>query len=400
MGDATLDIAEVQVLINFPADAGGFFWHHRILLHRVEHGVWLTLTPDHDIERHDLNAVVHRVLQRRAAFPRDIAAVIYAHDPLPKATLLAFKRTAKVQASILGQGEVDETESFTWLVSESGHSKFGTAVDQELLDNDATGLAFSEKGVAVLDGEEVFVERVFDKDLEQWKKKKGLSTGDERLLGDHRDASGRKKLDLSEAVEIMKGDAEEDKDPDFPIRGVRAAKEFHMAVASGTNNMLTYHEQWLRQSGVGKRASAAHIHRNLCEGLQLLHSFDQIDSSTTAIGEHLCRWAIQTELAVERNPSQPDYAGLDIVSGSSLMSDGRAATGKFNEWVTSKLKERSQIWKQERLYLQERRHGKGKGGGKADDDDDDDEDGAKKRKKKKKALKDGKGGGKDPPATS
>ena len=112
------------------------------------------------------------------------------------------------------------------------------------------------------------------------------------------------------------------------------------------------------------------------------------------IQQAITPWGLFTRMGL------PDYAGLDIVLGSSLMSDGRAATGKFNEWVTSKLKERSQIWKQERLYLQERRHGKGKGGGKADDDDDDDEDGAKKRKKKKKVLKDGKGGGKDPPATS
>ena len=35
MGDLTLDIPEVQVLVHYPGDANGLNWHHRILLHRV-----------------------------------------------------------------------------------------------------------------------------------------------------------------------------------------------------------------------------------------------------------------------------------------------------------------------------------------------------------------------------
>ena len=118
MGDYTLDIAEVQVLIHYPGDPDGFNWHHRILLHRITGGVWLTLTPDHDIQRHDLNAVGHRILERRSVFPDDIAAEIYAHDPISKIQLNQFKKRAKTQAAILGEAEVEETESFQWLVCE------------------------------------------------------------------------------------------------------------------------------------------------------------------------------------------------------------------------------------------------------------------------------------------
>ena len=103
---------------------------------------------------------------------------------------------------------------------------------------------------------------------------------------------------------------------------------------------------------------------------------------------------MQTELAVERNPAQPDYSGLDIISGSAVQSDGRATTSKFPEWVTSRLKERAQVWKQERLYNQERRNIRGKGkGGKGGDEDSEDEMTGKLRKKKKK----GSGGGKGNP---
>lgn len=339
--DLTLDIPDVQIVVNYPGDGDGFFWHHRILLHRIEGAQWLTLSPDHEVVRHDLNAIPHRVLMTRAMFPQDIAHEVYAHDPIGLATLQNFKRQARIQATILGEGDVGEPESFQWLIAEVGHARFGQEIDEMLLSDGATGLAFSQKGVAILDGEEIYVEKVMAKDLESWKKRKGLELGDMRLLGDHKDAAGKRRLDLNSAVELMKGGGDDETESDFPIQGTRAAKEYHQAVALGTNGFLAYHEQWLRQSGVQKRASAAHIHRNLCEGLRLLHSWDQVDGSTTAIGEHLSRWAIQTELAVERNPAQPDVdqhcwvtAGPRLrnsESGSHLNSKKEARSGSKND---------------------------------------------------------------------
>ena len=90
---------------------------------------------------------------------------------------------------------------------------------------------------------------------------------------------------------------------------------------------------------------------------------------------------------------------MDIVSGSTLQADGRASTSKFQEWVSSRLKERSAVWKQERLYNQERRlqRGKGKGFGKSGEEDSEDENGSKRRKKKKKGKN---SGGENPPAAT
>ena len=129
-----------------------------------------------------------------------------------------------------------------------------------------------------------------------------------------------------------------------------------------------------------------------------MHTFDQIDASTTAIGEHLSRWMVQTELVVERNPAQPDYSGLDIVAGTSLLADGRAATNKFQEWVAGKLKERSSVWKQERLFAEERRKQKGKGKGGREEDSDEDSD--PRRRKKKKGKNRGQPGGDGPSASA
>ncbi len=99
MGDLTLDIAEVQILVHYPHDPT-FQWHHRVLLHRVEGGTWIALTPDHELQTHNLANTPHRILDRRAPFPPELAADVYAHDPLGKAQLLSFKRQAKIQAVI------------------------------------------------------------------------------------------------------------------------------------------------------------------------------------------------------------------------------------------------------------------------------------------------------------
>ena len=67
--------------------------------------------------------------------------------------------------------------------------------------------------------------------MAEWRRNKGLDGADVRLLGDHRDAAGKKQLDLRQAVMLMKDPT----DADFPIAGVKAAKEFHSSVAASSN---------------------------------------------------------------------------------------------------------------------------------------------------------------------
>ncbi|CAE7263778.1 unnamed protein product [Symbiodinium sp. CCMP2592] len=376
MGNLTLDIPEVQVLVNFPGDANGLNWHHRILLHRVAGAEWIALTPDYDLERHSLGAIRHRVLDRRAPFPDDIAAEVYAHDPVGRAQLSVYKRRAQLMASVLGDGAVEELDTVLWVIADPTHRNFGTEIDAGLLDNEATGVAFASKGVAIVDGEEVFVERVHSSGLAAWK----AARGDVRLLGDHKDGAGKRKLDLAKAVALMRSP----KDDEFPIAGVRAAKELHESISEGPGNFLSYHAEWLRLSGVSSRNAASHVHRNLCDVLRLMHSYDQLDCSALACGETLCRWMIQTELAVERSPAQPDYTGLDIVAGTATLPDGRATTTRFSEWVSGRMKDRAAIWKQERLFKAERK-GRGRGYDRENEDTSDEESpNGKGRKKKKK----------------
>ncbi|CAE8642006.1 unnamed protein product [Polarella glacialis] len=335
-----------KVLVEFPADPDGFFWHHRILLKRIAGPTWLALTPDHDICRHNLETSRHLVLERAAQFPAAQRAFVYAFDPIDRATLEGFKRIAATQAALLGDGGDVEA-----------------------------------KGIVKIGNEEVFVEKVQADQLAAWAAKTVKDAGDIRLLGDHRDAAGKRKLDLSSAVAMMR----ESKIDDFPLQGVRACREYLSAISEGPGNIVSYHSEWVRLSGVNEASAVCHTHRTLAETLRLLVSFDQVDLSNMAGGEQLVRWIIQIETAVERNPKLPDFSGLDIVTGATTTAEGKALAPKFGEWITERMKSRATIWKSQRQYNEERRgsakvKGDGKGGKGAQAAADKDRDGKKKKK--------------------
>eukprot|EP00972_Heterocapsa_arctica_P052964 7798519-Heterocapsa_arctica.AAC.1 len=66
----TLDIVEPQVIVEYPEDENGFFWHHRVLMKRVNGPRWIAMMPDEALVNLDLDAIRHIVVDRAAEFPR------------------------------------------------------------------------------------------------------------------------------------------------------------------------------------------------------------------------------------------------------------------------------------------------------------------------------------------
>ena len=108
--------------------------------------MWLCLTPDLEVSRHDLNAHNHIVLDRHAPFPRAQAPYVYAFDPVSKATLEAKKRAAMAQAVILGEEDLVELTQTVWVVAEKGHARFGEVVPSELIDDGNLTMVSSQRG--------------------------------------------------------------------------------------------------------------------------------------------------------------------------------------------------------------------------------------------------------------
>ena len=256
----TLDIAEIQVVVNFPADANGFFWHHRVLLHKVGGGRWVGLSPDLEVGSVDLHAQAYQVLDRRAPFPVAIAAQVYAFDPIGRAELERFKRQARTRAQLLNDEHEDEQVALVWLVSDVKSPHFGRELDDVTIANAAI---ISDRGVCDLENGTVFIQQMPATEAGTYRTSKDGTLSDLRLSGDHRDGRGRRHLTFHAAVDLCK----ESKFDDWPIQGPRASMEFVQAVRDGGFEPSSYHLQWLKNSGTSQYGAAAHEHRVLLESM-------------------------------------------------------------------------------------------------------------------------------------
>ena len=379
-GVVTLDVAETQVLVYRPADARGLLWHHWVLLKRLAPGQWLGLTPLGAVERVDLTNVQHVVLERLAQFPTAQRATVFAHDPVSRAALEGHKRRAATTAALLGDADLQDIQSSSWRVAEPQRPDFAVEVDANIINDPVTGLSFDRKGVIMIRGEEVFVEKILTADLDTWKLGLSPTSTDKRLLDADRWTKPERTKTLATSLEVATSDVL----TGFPLNGERSALEHAQSVQEGAGGYIVYHSEWVRDSGINENSSTAHIHRTVCETLRLLWTYDLTNVPNLAAGEQLTRWLIQTELATERNPRHPDFTGLDIATGTVIHKSGRANAGKYHTWLTGRLQEQGTLWKQDRLYRQEQTRLRGKGGGAGGGDETSDEQGDDQRKKKKK----------------
>ena len=364
----TLDVPELQVLYNYPGDGNGLFWHHRVLLARLGPGDWVGLTPDGDLERLDLARVAHHVCDRAAPFPTAVPpGQIYAFDPITRGELTQHKKRAKMQAAILGEEPVQDAEVYAWRFSDPAAGNFGEAVDPDAVDEEDRFTSLGDRALVMgEDGNVYLAEKVSDGGLAAWRDSKQQADTDIRLCPPHHDFNGRRYIDLREAVPKLR----ETEQADWPHEGPRCTREFLESVVRGPENLLSYHMEWLRASGVGENTAQAHEHRHACEVLRLATCVDQLDVSNCCSMEQITRRLVQLEMAVARNPRHPDYTGLGVVVDGPISAEGAARAPKFNAWVTDRQKEKAHVLKQQRLYAEEQRtaqRAEAKGGGKSKD---------------------------------
>jgi hypothetical protein len=362
--DLTLDIKEPQILLNFPGDAAGFFWHQRILLKKLGGGRWICVSPDYDFEVVDMNVRVHVVLDRRAPFPGAQLAAAYIFDPVGRQELERLRNRARTMATILDDADPDEVEAARWIYADISDPNFGQDVADAAVNQ---GVSLGDLGLVERDGENVFTIRMSQSKIDAWKLAKKGSLGDLRLLGDHRDPRGNRFLSFNAALALMRPT----QFADWKLAGPQVLFEYLTAIQEAGVDLSAYHLTWVRNSGVSSWASVAHEHRILIEIVRLATVVDQLDISNLLSFENIGRRLVQIETAVSRSPQSPDFSGLEVIMVSPVSAAGQAQTLKFTEWVTGRLKELANIKKQARLYHEEFRGGGGggrRGGGRSGSD--------------------------------
>lgn len=355
----TFSIGEIQILLYYPDDEDGFVWHHRVLLAKVGGGRWVALTPDKAFEIVSLLTHRHEVLDRHSRFPENKRDLCYGFDldDLTKPELARLKRRAKIQAQLLDtEAAHPELEDEGWFVAEPSHDRFGL----RLTDDEVNVAALmTSKGIAELNGIEVFVERVSSGELVEWKKKLSGEGEDLRTLGAHFDSQGRRFVPFRDGVRLLRNSPI----PNFEIQGDRAAMEWVTAIVDNVGDISLYQSEWVRRSGVAEQSMVAHIHFLLCEVVRLAVCVDQLDISNLACFEMIIRRLITDEIAVARNCRFPDYGGLELLMSTSISKQGHAVPARFNEWVTARFKEQAAILKERRLWKEEAGSARPYGGG-------------------------------------
>lgn len=380
--ERTLNIPDLQILFHYPNDAAGLVWHHRVLLHKIGHGRWVLLTPDLELHVEDLSVQRHVVLGRHAPFPANLLPECYIfEEELTRAELDRQRRLAKAMGAILDDSEHVGIDALQWYVADPSSTKFGKAIPFDIVHDVVT---LGDHGLVQWDGETLYLRELASTDVDPFVDERKEASGDLRTLGDHRDPQGSRHLPFKDAVALMR----ESKFEDWPFKGPRSVFEYFKSILAGPGDLVSYHNMWLRSSGVAWNSAVAHEHHHLCEVLRLAISVDQIDPTNLTCCESIVRRLIVLEIAVQRNPQSPDFNGLDLVSETPVTSQGQAVTSSMNLWITERLKERAQIQKQSRLYREEMQKKPKKGG------DADDGEGSKRWNKNKKGK--GRGGGGDP----
>eukprot|EP00435_Cladocopium_sp_Y103_P074179 s45_g47.t1 len=394
-GRRTLDIPELQMLVEFPGDANGLDFHHRIFWFRVDRSVWIISTPDADVYEEDYDGVTVVPLSRNSLYPQGYAGQMYVPDPVDlMADYPEMKRQAESLAVVRGcqdrPGVVPTADApdigGQWRVADVDSKRFGEIIPIGELADGATNVALTadgkQKRLHYKDGEIMTLELVSD--FQKWSEAKrpglpGGDAGDLRILGCVKLASGKRQLALNRALELMS----DSKFDDWPHRGPKAVREFLENVVESGGDLNNYHSAFMRKSGLSDNSAAAHEYKNLLSIVRLAISYDQLDCSNLASIEQAVRRILEIQTAVRRNPKHPTFDAFDYNVRGTVDEMGGARAPGYAEWMAEQQRAEAKSLKSTREWrveqASERRRAQ------KNDKDSGDDAGPKGKKKKNKS---------------
>ena len=368
-GRDTWDVPESQVAVDFPDDAA-FPYHVRFLFVRLpEAGKWIGGSSDLDLEVVNLNEHHVIALQRNSPIPARLRGILYYHGDLDEAAFGAARAEANTLAQVLGATVAAPTAGIAcWYFADPAWEQFGEPLPLEVVGNAARMRIQGSLAMAdMLDEGWTFAERVLQSDLAAWIDEKRNGPGrDHRILPIVKDARGHRYRSLRDAVGVMKAPPVS-APVDWPFRGPGAFPELSASVRAAGEDYSTFHDYYIRSSGLDPHHPVALKHREFLSVLTHMVCFDQLDGNQLASAELLARLILQIHQAVKRSPKSPDFRGTQLMVMSKLDSTGGVLTGDFARYVADEQKSEAFTLKQQRLFSEEEEKrkkppGKGNGG--------------------------------------
>ena len=182
-------------------------------------------------------------------------------------------------------------------------------------------------------------------------------------------------------------------DPDPPVRitvfkkGTPSIVEVVSSIIESGMEPRPFIVQYLNQSGVNMKGAVAHELTNVMYSLWLMACSDGIDLHHSAAAEHMARRFLQSQMAIVRNPRNPDFDTLEMYMEHTRAS-GLIAAPRFEAEMAERMKSQAFVLKQMRLSRDEEQA--------AAKRQKNEEDGGKGKKEKEKEKAKAKAKGKGP----
>ena len=106
-------------------------------------------------------------------------------------------------------------------------------------------------------------------------------------------------------------------------------------------------------SGLFSTSGVCRSHRRLSEALQAFQQSDQLSLPALVGIEVLCRYPVQIEIAVARNPKCPDIQDLDALVGSTVNEIGGLVLPEYSKFIAQAEQAEAFTLKQRRFWREE-----------------------------------------------
>ena len=140
-------------------------------------------------------------------------------------------------------------------------------------------------------------------------------------------------------------------DFDGPLVGFELIRSLH----NSGMEWLSHHLDFVHKSGLSPTSTASRAHRRISEILQAMQQVDQLNIPVLESGERLCRFLVEIEVAVGRNPRIPDFQDLEAISGSTITGMGALSLPQYSKHVAQAQREEAFALQQRRKWAEEQR---------------------------------------------
>ena len=281
------DIPEQQVFVEF--DDPGHSWHLRVLLLPYgAPGIWLSCSSDYLVEVINLGDFAVVPVARNSPLPARVLGDYYLSGPLNPAALEQARAESRALAAVLGVpaavgvGAPDAD----WLFADTAHEKFGKPVDAHLLAAPGALLSRGAVGLIEVPGDGwAMVENVRRADAIAWREEKSSGPGrDFRVLALQRDAQRARFRTVREILGLLTP-LSSLSPTDWPFRGPSATLELLTSIRAVSDDIVQFHEHFLRSTGLAAGHAVAIKHREMLSVLMHMVSFDQLDVTQLGAAE-------------------------------------------------------------------------------------------------------------------